>query len=277
MCVRVSSFLISVDRRNMFVQVLAVTSRTSRKVRTGYESHVFSYSVPDARFLRNVVLIPARFARRSSLIAEFIRKDAEEEEFVEDDNEDDKDDDDDAEEAMVLLSEGEESGASESSDEAEFDDDVVAKPKSPKTKAEKSDPVTVKVRAPSMPSSNRGDWMFPIHNLKTMSTNSGGPIKKCVMEAIKLLQKEMDASEYFDEETREKYRSMIRKLRKSVSDKIYKSNASGPTKNMALEQEPRRWVVGMDGVMACCRGCRSDDDADNGQADDDGDDADAAG
>jgi len=85
--------------------------------------------------------------------------------------------------------------------------------------------VTATLRTPSIPSSQSPqDWKFHLHIIKTMSTNSGGPIKSAITQAIGLLYSS-------NHPKKEQYTT---RLRSSISDTIYKGNASGPTKNIAL-------------------------------------------
>ena len=82
--------------------------------------------------------------------------------------------------------------------------------------------VSAKVRFPSIPSSQDPlDWKFHIHLVKSMSTNSGGPIRSAVLKAASLVPSGSEA--YAD------------RLRLAASDAVFKNNAAGPTKNMALE------------------------------------------
>ncbi|GMH83740.1 hypothetical protein TrST_g5879 [Triparma strigata] len=93
-------------------------------------------------------------------------------------------------------------------------------------KVGESGKVSVTIRAPSTPSCNSPqDWKFHLHCIKTMSTNSGGPIKTAITQAIGLLYSS-------DHPKKEQYTT---RLRASISDAIYKGNASGPTKNIALK------------------------------------------
>jgi len=62
-----------------------------------------------------------------------------------------------------------------------------------KNKVEKENKVVVRLPTPSLPSTTTTHWTFYLHNIRSMSTNSGGPIKDNINKALRALEGSSDS------------------------------------------------------------------------------------